>query len=476
MSGGSGTDAMTILSGGNVGIGTTSPGSPLEVNGNTRLSAVAAGNRYILLGDSSATNTGTGALVIQAGAGSSGYGGAINIFAHSHATKPGWVTVGLSAAAGSGATEARFTVNDQGLAGGTDLFTVLRTGNVGIGTTNPGLKLDVVGNARFSAIGSGTYVGAVNRTADGTLTTATSDSRFKRDIATINNPLDKVMALRGVTFNWIDPDSPKRMMGMIAQEVLPIVPELVFQNSTDGYYGINYGETSGLLIEAIKAQQGEITGQGNQISGLTSNQNKIVEQLTSSASELTGQLTNQALTVDNKLQLIGQSLDNIQTQVVASLQAQLDKQTKDITDLQKQMADIHDVTNIDNFAKKNAPLNTFTGKLEADGVVAGAFTVKAVSGKPKTIGEAYICPKDSADEHCADQDTAVLDGKSVSVDTKNGTLSAVTDTAKIFINFEDNPKAYSWTEKDIASGKFTIKLDAAVTEPVKVNWWIVEDK
>lgn len=45
------------------------------------------------------------------------------------------------------------------------------------------------------------------------------------------------------------------MMGMIAQEVLSVVPELVFQNESDGFFGINYGETAGLLIEAIKAQQ-----------------------------------------------------------------------------------------------------------------------------------------------------------------------------------------------------------------------------
>jgi hypothetical protein len=144
------SDKLTILNGGNVGIGTASPGSTLEVNGNTRLSAVAAGSRYILLGTDAAAATGTGNLVMQAGSGSAGYGGALNLFAHSHATKPGWVTIGISQSAGSGATEGRFTVNDQGLAGGTDVFTVLRTGSVGIGTPTPGAKLEVAG---------GTYLG-----------------------------------------------------------------------------------------------------------------------------------------------------------------------------------------------------------------------------------------------------------------------------------------------------------------------------
>ena len=100
---------------------------------------VAAGNRYILfLGTDAAINTWTGAFVMQAGSGSEDTVEPLNLFAHSHATKPGWVTVGISDSAGSGATEGRFTVNNQGLASGTDVFTVLRTGNAGIGTTGPG--------------------------------------------------------------------------------------------------------------------------------------------------------------------------------------------------------------------------------------------------------------------------------------------------------------------------------------------------
>jgi hypothetical protein len=121
-------------------------------------------------------------------------------------------------------------------------------------------QLQVNGNiyaptARFYFVNSGGYTQDLNLRADGTLTTAASDLRLKRDIVTITQPLEKVLALRGVTYNWKDASLPKRMMGMIAQEVLAVVPELVFQNQADGFYGINYGETAGLLIEAIKAQQ-----------------------------------------------------------------------------------------------------------------------------------------------------------------------------------------------------------------------------
>jgi hypothetical protein len=136
------------------------------------------------------------------------------------------------------------------------------SGELLVNTTsdNGAYKLQINGDiyaptARFHFVNSGGYSADLNLRSDGTLTTAASDVRLKKNIETIKNPLEKVMALRGVTYNWKDTTAPRRMIGMIAQEVLPIVPEIVFQNKTDGYYGINYGETSGLLIEAIKAQQ-----------------------------------------------------------------------------------------------------------------------------------------------------------------------------------------------------------------------------
>ena len=94
------------------------------------------------------------------------------------------------------------------------------------------------------------------------------------------------MALRGVTYNWKDSTMPKRMMGMIAQEVLRVAPELVFQNERNGYYGINYGETSGLLIEAIKTQQKTIqelskslAKQGQEMMVLLKEVNNLKQQL-----------------------------------------------------------------------------------------------------------------------------------------------------------------------------------------------------
>ena len=81
--------------------------------------------------------------------------------------------------------------------------------------------------------------------------TAYSDIRLKKDIKTIDNALDKVSQMRGVTFTRDD----AKGSGVIAQELEKIAPELV----VDGEYkSVAYGNTVGYLIEAIKELKSEI--------------------------------------------------------------------------------------------------------------------------------------------------------------------------------------------------------------------------
>jgi len=88
--------------------------------------------------------------------------------------------------------------------------------------------------------------------------TAFSDARLKDNITVIPNSLEKVKSLRGVTFTRNDKDdSTKLYTGVIAQEVLDVLPEAVFENS-DGMYSVDYGNMVGLLIEAIKDLSKEI--------------------------------------------------------------------------------------------------------------------------------------------------------------------------------------------------------------------------
>ena len=154
-------------------------------------------------------------------------------------------------------------------------LTITSGGNVGMGSEEPSQKLDVNGNARFRVIGSGAYFGVVNRMSDGTLTTATSDIRMKENVTTLKNSLKKVMNLRGVSFTWkAQPDMGLRI-GLIAQEVELIFPELVFTNEVDGYKGVNYAEISAVLVEAIKEQQTFIEKQQEEITALKAKTNEI---------------------------------------------------------------------------------------------------------------------------------------------------------------------------------------------------------
>lgn len=95
-----------------------------------------------------------------------------------------------------------------------------------------------------------------NFTATGDVT-AFSDITLKKNIELIPNALDKVLNLRGVTYNRIDIENEPKQSGVIAQEVEKVLPEVVHTNG-DGIKSVSYGNMVGLLIEAIKEQQQQI--------------------------------------------------------------------------------------------------------------------------------------------------------------------------------------------------------------------------
>jgi hypothetical protein len=86
-----------------------------------------------------------------------------------------------------------------------------------------------------------------------------SDLRLKTDIKNIENALDKLCSLNGVTYRLKDSkdENDKRQTGLIAQEVNDVLPEAVIINN-DGYYNLAYGNMTGLIVEAIKELKKEI--------------------------------------------------------------------------------------------------------------------------------------------------------------------------------------------------------------------------
>jgi hypothetical protein len=104
---------------------------------------------------------------------------------------------------------------------------------------------------------------------------AFSDARIKENVYTIDSALDKVCRLRGVYYNRIDDPDKKRMMGVIAQEVNEVAPEVVTHSEktdaegNDGEeYGVNYGALVGVLIEAVKELNAKVEAQAKLIEEL----------------------------------------------------------------------------------------------------------------------------------------------------------------------------------------------------------------
>jgi hypothetical protein len=126
------------------------------------------------------------------------------------------------------------------------------TARVGIGTTNP-TNLLTLGQGFGPSISDGW--------------TTYSSRRWKNNIQPLNNALGMVEQLRGVSYDL--KDSGKHEIGVIAEEVGEVVPEVVSyeQNGKDAR-GVDYSRLTALLIEAVKQQQQQIKTQQLQIARL----------------------------------------------------------------------------------------------------------------------------------------------------------------------------------------------------------------
>jgi hypothetical protein len=127
------------------------------------------------------------------------------------------------------------------MAGGTNRGFVFRNN-----TTNVA-GIDAGGNARF--------IGDV-------VAYSSSDKRLKENLVRIENAVEKVMRLTGYHFTWNDKQTayPVGMkdVGVLAQDVEEILPEIVTERELTGYKAIKYEKITPLLIEAIKEQQDRI--------------------------------------------------------------------------------------------------------------------------------------------------------------------------------------------------------------------------
>lgn len=159
---------------------------------------------------------------------------------------------------------ARFSVRTNGY-NGAEKFVVTSDGNVGIGTTTPSDKLRVEGDIRCFNIFTN------------------SDRRYKTGIQTLEGALDKVLAMRGASYNFAASQIPadytaSKQVGFIAQEMKEVMPELV-KADADGMMSVNYIGVIPVLVEALKEQHEVIEEKETRIAALEAKNNELQTRL-----------------------------------------------------------------------------------------------------------------------------------------------------------------------------------------------------
>ena len=98
------------------------------------------------------------------------------------------------------------------------------------------------------------FPSTANMTVNGTIT-QNSDIRIKENVIEIGDCISKVQAMRGVYYNRTDFNTEVTKVGVIAQEVEAVLPELILESPDDGFKSVAYSELTAVLINAIKEQQ-----------------------------------------------------------------------------------------------------------------------------------------------------------------------------------------------------------------------------
>ena len=275
----SNTERMLINETGNIGIGSagfsTTPEKLLVDAGNTSsynvISAKGEIDNYLQLNiqNRSAGNTASSDVVATADNGdeSGGYiDMGINSTGYSNSLIPilngpseaYLFSTGNNFVIGNGSPAYDMSLFTGGYALTNERVRITAAGNIGIGAITPADKLTVAGimsptvNSIYS-IGTSasrwTEVWAVNGTVQ------TSDARLKKNIQPLEYGIKETMQLQPVSYNWKDKPGTNKKIGLIAQKVKQVLPELVAGDEQKEMLGINYAEILPVLINTIKQQQ-----------------------------------------------------------------------------------------------------------------------------------------------------------------------------------------------------------------------------
>jgi hypothetical protein len=254
------TERMRITSAGNVGIGTSSPtifGGGMEIQRASQAALRVSCTTGTLAGGAEFGYEGSqGAFIqtVQANGQFSIYTGNASVLAM-RITSGGQVSIGTTT------TVSTYLLNVKAQTGAQAINITGRDNADGAGvlqwTNQFGTYLgyiEVNSTALYVARGSG----GVYITTNATSWTSNSDSRLKNIISPINNAVDKLSTLNPVIYSWKSDNTNKENIGLIAQDVEAIFPQVIDTNK-DGFLGVRYTELVPVLVKAIQELSAKIT-------------------------------------------------------------------------------------------------------------------------------------------------------------------------------------------------------------------------
>jgi trimeric autotransporter adhesin len=292
-SSGSSLNAPFSINGTFVGIGTTTPWGRFSVTGSgtgsTYTFVAANSNNAPLFNIQDNGNVGIGTTNPQSilSLGNALQTNKLLIYDNNNTNKYGFGVANgsLQVYAGGGSNSNRIAFGKYDGTTFTENVSLINSGNVGIGTTTPYSRLEVWGpdsaastTAFLVANNASTTEFAVLDNGNATLAGGliqNSDQRLKTNIDSLDasSSLSLIDRLNPVTFNWIDPNKGATpQLGFVAQQVLPIFPNLVATTSPtaltpDGTLAVNYIDLISPIVSAIQALSVDITSIENTIAG-----------------------------------------------------------------------------------------------------------------------------------------------------------------------------------------------------------------
>jgi hypothetical protein len=163
-------------------------------------------------------------------------------------------------------SDAFVIARGEGVDLATALLALTPAGALGIGTTTPSAELTVVGTMQSTTLLGGSTT--LETDAQGNIIRAPSDERLKHHISDIARPLDTLLQLRGVRYEWIDTErfGSEAEIGFVAQEVAEVVPEVV---RTGGeYWSLRTANLVALVVEAVKELWQRVRGTEEEVERL----------------------------------------------------------------------------------------------------------------------------------------------------------------------------------------------------------------